>query len=45
MNDDLRSAMGNAARDRAVREFSYDLLVERLAPVARSEFEGLRMLT
>ncbi|MET0627225.1 MAG: glycosyltransferase family 4 protein [Acidimicrobiia bacterium] len=42
---DLRSAMGNAARDRAVREFSYDLLVERLAPVARAEFDALGRLT
>ncbi|HEX5586795.1 MAG TPA: glycosyltransferase family 4 protein [Acidimicrobiia bacterium] len=40
-----RRAMGDAARDRAVREFSYDLLVERLAPVARAEFDGLGTLT
>jgi phosphatidyl-myo-inositol dimannoside synthase len=42
---DLRNAMGKAARDRAVREFSYDLLVERLAPITRAEFAGLGMLT
>ena len=42
---ELRARMGNAARVRAVSEFSYDELVTRLAPVAAGELAGLRQLT
>jgi phosphatidylinositol alpha-1,6-mannosyltransferase len=41
---ELRERMGLAARDRAVTEFSYDRLVDRLAPIARGEFESLGTL-
>ena len=37
--------MGNAARVRAVSDFSYDQLVTRLAPVAAGDLSGLRQLT
>jgi phosphatidylinositol alpha-1,6-mannosyltransferase len=41
---DGRRAMGVAARGRAVDAFSYGRLVERLAPVARGEFDRLGVL-
>jgi hypothetical protein len=37
--------MGLAGRERAVREFSYDDLVLRLAPVAAGDIDGLGWLT
>jgi phosphatidylinositol alpha-1,6-mannosyltransferase len=37
-DDALRTSMGAAARRRAVEEFSYERLVERLEPIARGEF-------
>ncbi len=37
---ELRTKMGAAARRRACEEFSYDHLVERLAPVARGNLPG-----
>ena len=40
----LRARMGAAARDRAVRDFSYDHLVERLRPLARGELGTLQPL-
>ncbi|HEY7106521.1 MAG TPA: glycosyltransferase family 4 protein [Acidimicrobiia bacterium] len=36
-DEELRERMGLAARDRAVSEFSYDRLVERLLPVAAGD--------
>jgi phosphatidyl-myo-inositol dimannoside synthase len=42
---ELRAQMGNAARVRAVSEFSYDHLVERLAPLAAGDLSGLGLLT
>ncbi|HEX5614640.1 MAG TPA: glycosyltransferase family 4 protein [Acidimicrobiia bacterium] len=36
-DDGRRAAMGRAARDRAVAEFSYDVLVERLVPLTRGD--------
>ena len=36
--------MGLAARDRAVTEFSYDRLVERLVPIARGDLASLGSL-
>jgi phosphatidylinositol alpha-1,6-mannosyltransferase len=33
-----RSRMGRAARERAVREYSYDRLVARLMPIAEGDF-------
>ncbi len=42
---ELRARMGNAARVRAVSEFSYDRLVERLAPLAAGDLSGLGLLT
>jgi phosphatidyl-myo-inositol dimannoside synthase len=42
---DLRACMGLAARERAVREFSYDDLVLRLAPVAAGGIDDLGWLT
>jgi phosphatidyl-myo-inositol dimannoside synthase len=42
---ELRVQMGNAARVRAVSEFSYDQLVTRLAPVAAGDLSGLGQLT
>lgn len=41
-DDGLRSRLGAAARDRAVRELSYDVLVGRLLPVTRGDLGGLR---
>ena len=43
--DATRAAMGAAARGRAVREFRYTRLVERLAPIARGDLAGIGMLT
>jgi phosphatidylinositol alpha-1,6-mannosyltransferase len=40
----LRARMGAAARDRALRHFSYDHLVERLRPLARGELGALQPL-
>ncbi|HXY94480.1 MAG TPA: glycosyltransferase family 4 protein [Acidimicrobiia bacterium] len=40
-DDELRARMGLAARDRAVTEFSYDRLVERLAPLAAGDLTVL----
>jgi phosphatidylinositol alpha-1,6-mannosyltransferase len=37
-DDALRATMGAAAHRRAVEEFSYEGLVERLEPIARGEF-------
>jgi phosphatidylinositol alpha-1,6-mannosyltransferase len=42
---ELRARMGNAARVRAVSEFSYDQLVERLVPLAGGDLSGLGPLT
>jgi phosphatidylinositol alpha-1,6-mannosyltransferase len=42
---ELRARMGNAARVRAVSDFSYDQLVSRLAPLAAGDRSGLRLLT
>jgi len=39
-----RSRMGRAARERAVREYSYERLVARLAPVARGDFSATAAL-
>jgi hypothetical protein len=36
--------MGNAARVRAVNDFSYDRLVERLAPIASGDLARLDRL-
>ncbi|MGH8983039.1 MAG: glycosyltransferase family 4 protein [Acidimicrobiia bacterium] len=41
---DRRTRMGAAARRRAERDFSYDRLVDRLAPLARGEFDTLAEL-
>jgi len=41
---ELRERMGLAARDRAVTEFSYDRLVERLVPIARGDLASLGSL-
>jgi phosphatidylinositol alpha-1,6-mannosyltransferase len=40
-DDELRMQMGKAARERACGEFSYDVLVERLTPLARGDLSGL----
>jgi phosphatidylinositol alpha-1,6-mannosyltransferase len=40
-DDSLRARMGDAARARAVAEFSYDHLVVRLAPLAAGDLSGL----
>jgi phosphatidylinositol alpha-1,6-mannosyltransferase len=40
----LRAGMGRAGRERAVAEFSYDALVERLAPVAAGDLTHLDRL-
>jgi phosphatidylinositol alpha-1,6-mannosyltransferase len=40
-DDELRTRMGDAARRRAETEFSYDSLVERLAPLATGDFTAL----
>ncbi len=42
---ELRERMGNAARVRAVNEFSYDRLVRRLAPIAAGDLSQLGRLT
>jgi phosphatidyl-myo-inositol dimannoside synthase len=41
---DLRERMGLAARDRAITQFSYDRLVERLAPIARGDLASFGTL-
>jgi phosphatidylinositol alpha-1,6-mannosyltransferase len=41
---ELRERMGNAARVRAIGEFSYDHLVTRLAPIAAGDFATLGRL-
>lgn len=43
-DDGARRAAGAAARERAVREFSYDRLVEPLATLARGDFSGIGVL-
>jgi phosphatidylinositol alpha-1,6-mannosyltransferase len=43
-DEGLRARMGDAARARADTEFSYDVLVDRLAPVAAGRFDGLGLL-
>jgi phosphatidylinositol alpha-1,6-mannosyltransferase len=40
-DDGLRACMGEAARARAVAEFSYDRLAARLAPVVAGDLTGL----
>jgi phosphatidyl-myo-inositol dimannoside synthase len=40
-DDELRTAMGAAARTRAAEELAYDRLVERLLPVHHGKFEVL----
>ena len=40
-DDELRRQMGKAARERACAEFSYGVLIDRLAPLARGDFSGL----
>jgi phosphatidylinositol alpha-1,6-mannosyltransferase len=40
-DDILRAHMGAAARDRAVRELSYDVLVSKLLPLTRGDLGGL----
>ena len=40
VGDDLRRRMGNAARERAVDEFRYEHIVERLLPVTRGDLSG-----
>lgn len=42
--DATRRAMATAARDRAVREFSYDRLVQLLAPLHRGELDTVGLL-
>ena len=42
---DLRACMGQAGRERAVRDFSYDDLVRRLAPLAAGNLDDLGPLT
>jgi len=41
---DVRAAMGVEARRRAVREFAYDALVERLVPLAAGDLSGTAIL-
>jgi phosphatidylinositol alpha-1,6-mannosyltransferase len=43
-DDGARRAAGVAARERAVREFSYDRLVETLAPLARGDLAAVGTL-
>jgi phosphatidylinositol alpha-1,6-mannosyltransferase len=43
-DDVTRGRMGDAARDRAVREFSRDLLAARIAPLARGDLSVLEVL-
>jgi phosphatidylinositol alpha-1,6-mannosyltransferase len=40
-DESLRARMGRAGRERAVAQFSYDALVERLAPVAAGDLMHL----
>jgi phosphatidylinositol alpha-1,6-mannosyltransferase len=40
-DDALRARMGAAARERAVRELSYDVLVAKLLPLTRGDLGGL----
>jgi phosphatidylinositol alpha-1,6-mannosyltransferase len=42
-DDTLRAHMGAAARDRAVRELSYDVLVSKLLPLTRGDLGGLHV--
>ncbi len=44
-DDERRREFGVRARRRAVEEFSYDVLVQRLAPVARGELDALGELS
>jgi phosphatidylinositol alpha-1,6-mannosyltransferase len=44
VDDEMRTAMGKAARRRAEQEFAYDRLVERLTPLARGEVGSLTEL-
>jgi phosphatidylinositol alpha-1,6-mannosyltransferase len=41
-DDELRHAMGTAARKRADTQFSYDVLVEQLLPLTRGDFTSLK---
>lgn len=43
-DDELRARLGDTARDRAVEQFSYDVLVERLRPVAAGKLDALNPL-
>jgi len=43
-DDVTRAAMGDAARARAVREFSRDLLAARIAPLAAGDLSVLEVL-
>ena len=43
-DDELRAAMGVAARERAVQEFSHDHLASRLAPLAAGDLSSLGIL-
>jgi phosphatidylinositol alpha-1,6-mannosyltransferase len=43
-DDALRARMGAAARARAEQEYSYDVLVERLGPVAAGGFDAFQPL-
>jgi phosphatidylinositol alpha-1,6-mannosyltransferase len=40
-DDDLRARLGEAARVRAIRDFSYDVLAARLAPLAAGNLDVL----
>lgn len=40
-DDALRARLGSAARERALRELSYDVLAERLLPLTRGDLGGL----
>jgi phosphatidylinositol alpha-1,6-mannosyltransferase len=44
-DDVTRARMGDAARDRAVREFSRDLLAARIAPLAAGDLSVLEVLS
>jgi phosphatidylinositol alpha-1,6-mannosyltransferase len=41
-DDVLRTRMGKAARTRVEREFDYDLLVQKLAPIARGDLTTMQ---
>lgn len=43
-DDELRARLGETARRRAVEQFSYDVLVERLRPVAAGKLDVLHPL-